>query len=117
MKELTYTMVDGFRLPNLLPPQTQSVILGKYGLMRLNFLKENRRVTYINLLTSGKLSQHLQEIQETAQRRVNEICQQMVEREGVTEEMKAQNQMQWIGLMNNIHQRAEESVMQSLIYN
>ena len=116
MSNLTYTMVNGFRLPDLLPSPETKLTLGKYSRMRLNFLKENRRVMYTNLLTSGKLNQHLQEIQETAQRQVEQIVRQMQESQGLTEELKAQDQMQWVGMMNNIRQAAEETVMKTLIY-
>ena len=67
MAEITYRMENGYRLPNLLPPQEPEVHLGKYALLRRKFLKQNRRVTYTNLLTSGKLNAHLAEIEQTAQ--------------------------------------------------
>ena len=69
MTEITYTRQGDYNLPNLLPPQEEPVPHGKYALLRKKFLKEHRRVTYTNLLTSGRLSSHLAEIQQTAQRR------------------------------------------------
>ncbi|OUP00760.1 TnpV protein, partial [Anaeromassilibacillus sp. An200] len=80
------------------------------------FLKEHRRVTYTNLLTSGKLNSHLAEIQQTAQRRMEEIVAQMAKAEGVTEELKASDQMKWVQMMNNIQNAAEETVLAELIY-
>jgi hypothetical protein len=74
-------------------------------------------VTYTNLLTSGKLNSHLAEVQQTAQRRMEEIVAQMAKAEGVTEELKASDQMKWVGLMNNIQNAAEETVLAELIYN
>ena len=105
-----------YNLPNLLPPQEEPVPHGKYALLRKKFLKEHRRVTYTNLLTSGRLSSHLAEIQQTAQRRMEEIVAQMAKAEGVTEELKASDQMKWVGLMNNIQNAAEEMVLAELIY-
>ena len=79
-------------------------------------IRDSRRVTYTNLLTSGKLNSHLAEIQQTAQRRMEEIVAQMAKAEGVTEELKASDQMKWVGLMNNIQNAAEEMVLAELIY-
>ena len=117
MNELTYTMQGDYRLPNLLPPQEPEVTLGKYGLMRRRYLRQHRRVTYTNLLTSGKLTEHLLEIEQTARFRMDQITAQMARAEGVTEELKATDQMKWVGLMNNIRQAAEETVLTELIYN
>ena len=116
MNELTYTMQDGYRLPNLLPPQEPEVTLGKYALMRRSFLKKHRRVTYTNLLTSGKLTAHLMEIEQTAKNRMEKITSQMAKAQGVTEELKATDQMKWVGLMNSIRQAAEETVLTELIH-
>ncbi|WP_206424080.1 TnpV protein, partial [Anaeromassilibacillus sp. An200] len=80
------------------------------------FLKEHRRVTYTNLLTSGKLNSHLAEIQQTAQRRMEQIVAQMAKAQGATEELKASDQMKWVGLMNNLQNAAEEMVLAELIY-
>lgn len=116
MTEITYTRQGDYNLPNLLPPQEEPVPHGKYALLRKKFLKEHRRVTYTNLLTSGRLSSHLAEIQQTAQRRMEEIVAQMAKAEGVTEELKASDQMKWVGLMNNIQNASEEMVLAELIY-
>lgn len=117
MTEITYTRQGDYNLPNLLPPQEEPVPHGKYALLRKKFLKEHRRVTYTNLLTSGKLNSHLAEIQQTAQRRMEEIVAQMAKAEGVTEELKASDPMKWTGLMNNLRHSAEETVLAELIYN
>ena len=116
MTEITYTRQGDYNLPNLLPPQEEPVPHGKYALLRKKFLKEHRRVTYTNLLTSGKLNSHLAEIQQTAQRRMEQIVAQMAKAQGVTEELKAQNQMLWVQRMNNIRQAVEEQIFQDLIY-
>ena len=97
--KVTYTMQGDYNLPNLLPPQEEPVPHGKYALLRKKFLKEHRRVTYTNLLTSGKLNSHLAEVQQTAQRRMEEIVAQMAKAQGVTEELKASDQMKWVQMM------------------
>ena len=114
---LTYRKEGDYNLPNLLPPQETEVHLGKYALLRRKFLKENRRVTYTNLLTSGKLNAHLMEIERTALTRLEQMVPQMAKAEGVTEELKATDQMKWVGLMNNIRHSAEEAILSELIYN
>ena len=116
MIEITYTRQGDYNLPNLLPPQEEPILHGKYALLRKKFLKEHRRVTYTNLLTSGKLNSHLAEIQQTAQRRMEQIVAQMAKNQGVTEELKASDQMKWVGLMNNLQNAAEEMVLAELIY-
>ncbi len=119
---MEYTMRNGYRLPNLLPPQESlpdgktEIHLGKYALLRRKYLKQHRRVTYTNLLTSGKLNQHLMEIEQTANSRLEQLTRQMAQTEGVTESLKAENQMKWVGLMNSIRQAAEEMVLKELIY-
>lgn len=116
MTQITYRMENGYRLPNLLPPQEPEVRLGKYALLRRKFLKQHRRVTYTNLLTSGRLNAHLMEIEQTAQTRMEQLTAQMAREAGVTEKMKAADQMKWVGLMNNIRHSAEETVLNDLIY-
>ena len=86
-------------------------------MLRRKFLKEHRRITYTNLLTSGKLNSHLAEIQQTAQRRMEQMVAQMAKENGVTEELKEHDQMKWVGLMNNLQNTAEEVVLAELIYN
>ena len=90
--------------------------LGKYARMRKRFLQEHRKITYTNLLTSGKLNSHLAEIQQTAQRRMEQIVAQMAKNQGVTEELKASDQMKWVQMMSNLQNAAEETVLAELIY-
>ena len=115
--EVTYTMQGDYQLPNLLPPQEEPISLGKYARMRKRFLQEHRKITYTNLLTSGKLNSHLAEIEQTAQHRVEELVAQMAKAQGVTEELKARDQMKWVQMMNNLQNAAEETVLAELIYN
>ena len=116
MTQITYTRQGDYLLPNLLPPQEPQIPLGKYALMRRRFLQQSRKVTYTNLLTTGQLHSHLMEIEQTAQSRVGRIVTQMAKAAGVTEELKATDQMKWVGLMNNFRSAAEEQILQELIY-
>lgn len=116
MKGIAYTQIEDYLLPNLLPPQEQEVHLGKYALMRRSFLEKSRRIMYTNLLTSGRLNAHLMQIEQTALAQMEQTVKQMAENLGVTEALKATDQMQWVGMMNNIRQAAEQSVLKELIY-
>ncbi|MCD8332309.1 MAG: TnpV protein [Oscillospiraceae bacterium] len=116
MEQITYTRQGDYNLPNLLPPQEPEVPLGKYALLRRRFLKENRRVMYTNLLTTGQLNRHLMETEQAARSRMEQISAQMANAEGVTEQLKAADPMRWTGLMNSIRQAAEETVLAELIY-
>ena len=122
--EVTYRMQNGYQVPNLLMPQMPEVHLGKYAELRRAYLKKHRRVLYTNLKTSGKLTEHLAEIEQTARKMVEQTARKMVEQtvtqmaraEGVTEELKATDPMRWTGLMNNLRHSAEELVLNDLIY-
>ena len=114
---VTYTMKDGYRMPDLRPPQAPERALGKYGLLSRKYLKEHRKVLFTNLLTSGKLNAHLAEIDRTARQRVEQTVTAMAQAEGVTEELKAADPMKWVGLMNDLRSAAEETVLAELIYN
>lgn len=114
--EVTYHEQDGFMIPNLVMPQQPEVHLGKYAELRRKYLKNHRPVVYANLLTSFKLTEHLAEIEEQANAMVERLIRQMAETDGMTEELKAKDQMRWVGLMNNIKHSAEEMVLHDLIY-
>lgn len=116
MQKMQYTKQGDHLIPNLLPPQEETRPTGKYGRMRLRYLKEHRRILYTNLLTSGKLNEHIAEIEETAQNRMELLVRQMAETQNITEKLKASNQMEWVGRMNNIRNAAEEIVRSELIY-
>lgn len=116
MNEIGYTMVNGYRIPNLLPHQEPEIHLGKYALLRRRFLKQHRPGTFTNLLTSGGLNPHLLQVDQEARTRMEQLTAEMARSQGVTEELKATDQMRWVGLMNNIHSAAEEVVLTELIY-
>jgi len=114
--ELTYTEVNGYNIPDLaLPPQPEGN-LGKYGRARLTYLRENKQLLHMDMLTRGTLWEHLLGIQQTATERMELLTAQMAEAQGVDEALKARDQMLWVGRMGNIRQAAEESVMRELVY-
>ena len=114
---LTYTEKDEKLYPDLvLPEQTEATPLGKYGLMCRKHLKESRPATYNRLLLSGKLTAHLTEIDRQATELVTSLTAQMAQTEGVTENLKATDQMLWVQRMNNIRQRAEEIALPMTVY-
>ena len=90
--------------------------LTKYGLMRKNYLQEHKKGVYTGLLLKGKLKEHLLTIQEQAEQRMELLTEQMAKAEDVTEELKAADQMKWVGMMNNIRRSAEEIVLKELVY-
>ena len=114
--EITYRMQDGFQVPNLLMPQTPEAHLGKYAELRRAYLKKRRRVLYTNLKTSGALTEHLAEIEQTALSRLEQMVTQMAKENGVTEKLKERDPMKWVGLMNNLQNAAEEVILAELIY-
>lgn len=116
MKEIQYTKQGDYYLPNLLPPQDEVHPIGKCGLLRREYLKNHRKVLYTNLLTTGKLNSHLHDVEEQAQNRMELLVRQMAEAQNITEELKARDQMEWVGRMNNIHHAAEELVLTELVY-
>ena len=112
---MTYIEKEGFILPNLVTKEEQ-VSTGKYAMMRLEYLKKHKKGMYQVMLMKGTLASHLNEIEEISQKRVELIIKQMKLDLQLTEEMKANNQMKWVGLMNNIKNQAEEIVKKELIY-
>ena len=112
----TYTLgADGMYYPNLVLSEEEPHY-GKYGRMRLRHLKEHRKMLYNTLLLDGELIKHLNEVDDTANQRMDLLTLQMKEQQGVNEALKARDQMAWVGAMNNIHNAAEEIVLSELIY-
>ena len=112
----TYAEVGDYLIPDLVIDETEQGPIGKYGRMRKNYLKEHRPILFTNLTVTGKLYQHLAEIDKACEDRVELITRQMVKQEGVSEALKAADQMQWVRLMNSIRDRAEEIVLSELVY-
>ena len=112
---LNYKTVNGYQIPDLKIPDEQ-VTLGRYGRMRKAYLKEYRKMTFNSLLLMGELTAHLAEIEQTAQKMVEQIVTQLAQAEGVTETMKENDPQRWTGLMNNFKHTAEEQMLNDLIY-
>lgn len=114
---ISYTLHGDYCLPDLaLPEEEKGVEIGVWGQRHLRYIKQNRKVLYLNLLTSGKLNGYLADIDTQAEDMLSRLVKQMAEREGVTEKLKVDNQMEWIRRMNNIRSRATEIVNKDLIY-
>lgn len=113
----TYEQQGDYLIPCLTLPTEEEKSIGIWGQRHLRYLKTHRKITYINLLTSGKLNSYLADIDEQAEDMLFRLVKQMAEREGVTEKLKAENQMEWVRLINNICNRAAEIVTANLIYN
>lgn len=113
---ITYEKCGDYLIPNLIPDPEPEGELRKFGLMRKSYLENYRRGIYAGLLLSGELKTHLLMIQEQAEERFDLLVEQMAKREGVTEQLKAQEQMLWVRKMNNIRSRAEEIVRNEIIY-
>ena len=114
--KVTYTNHEGFYLPNLTLPRKEEASFGRYGRLRLKYLKEHRRVLYADLLTSGELTQHLNEIDWQAREMLELLVKQMAQAQGITGQLKSEDQMAWVGAMNNIRSAAEEVVMQEIMF-
>lgn len=114
--EITYSKYGDYYLPDLVLSEEEPATYGRFGRIRLKYLKEHRRVLYINLLTSGELTQHLNEVDRQAREMLELLVKQMAQEQGITEQMKAEDQMAWVGAMNNIRSAAEEVVMQEIMY-
>ena len=112
---LSYTLHGDYYLPDLTLNEEEP-IYGKYGMLRKQFLKEHRSAKYQYLLLTGKLTEHLNQIDQEARKQVEILMEQMVKKQGVTEELKAQDQMKWVRLMINIKSSAEEIVLKNTIY-
>ena len=116
-KNLTYTRCGDYEIPNLTLSETENKPLGKYGRMRKKYLQEHRPVLWNSMILSEKLYPHLREIDETANRRLEQLMPELMKRSGVTEALKAGDPMKWTGLMNNLEAQAEEIIFAELIYN
>ena len=112
---MSYTLHGDYYLPDLVLREEEPTY-GKYGMLRKQFLKEHRSARYQYLLLIGKLSEHLNQTDQEAREQVETLMEQMTEKQGVTEELKAQDQMERVRLMNNIKASAEEIVLKNMIY-
>ena len=116
MNELTYTRSGDYWIPDLSLSHQDTQPLGKYGRMRKKYLQEHRPVLWNSLILSEKLYPHLREIDETANRRLEQMMPGLMQSAGVTEALKASDPMAWVGLMNSLKAQAEEVILTELIY-
>ena len=114
---IEYNLVGDYYIPNLvLPKPRRTGNIGKYGRLRLNYLKEHHRAEYMLMCVDNELKSHLLDVEDECKAKVEMLIKQMAEKENVTEELKASNQMEWVQSMNNIENRAEEIVLNEIIY-
>ena len=113
--EITYSKYGDYYLPDLVLSEEEPATYGRFGRMRLKYLKAHRRVTYINLKTSGELMHHLNEIDREANEMLRLLIEQMAQAQGISEQLKKEDQMAWVGAMNNIRSAAEEVVLRDII--
>ncbi|MBQ9749915.1 MAG: TnpV protein [Clostridia bacterium] len=116
MTRLTYRTVNGVQIPNLRLPKQKNYPLGKYAMMRHDFLEKHRKGTYTTLLTEFRLAEHLYETDVRAKEQITKITAEMAQSLGVNEQMKASDPMKWVQMMNSIKKTAEDTVLQELIY-
>ena len=114
--EITYRKNGDYYIPNIGLPEYSSGPLGKYGRMRRTYLKEHRPILWERMILDGTLWNHLHEIDQAAYERMDTLIPALAEKRGITEALKARDQLRWVGEMNNIHASAEEVVLQELIY-
>ena len=118
MTELTYTKNGDYKIPDLkLSEEPESKPLGKYGMLRKTYLQEHRPILWNQMILSEKLYPHLREIDETANRRLEQMMPELMQAAGVTESLKASDLMKWVGLMNSLKAQAEEIILNELVYN
>ena len=112
--EITYTLVGDYYRPNPIAPESPKV--GRWGMLRFNYLRKHRESLYTIMLMENTLNSHLEEIDRQAQEMEQQIISQLAQQEGVTEQLKAEKQMEWVARMNSIRNRADEIVLNDLIY-
>ena len=115
-QKITYRKCGDYYIPNLSLSKVENITLNKYGRARLKYLKENKKVEYQSMIIQNTLTKHLSNIQETAQKRVDIIVEKLKANRNLTEKMKNENQLYWVGMMNNFKNQAEEIVMREIIY-
>ena len=114
---ISYTLgEDGLYYPDLQLPEGTHYEIGRYGRMRAEYLKEYHRALYLALLLDGNLNEYLHQTDEECYQMMERLVEQMKAKHGVTEQLKSENQMQWVGMMNNIRQCAEEVVLRDIVY-
>ena len=113
---ISYTKKGDYLLPDLILKDKEQYNIGKYGLLRLNYMKKEKLGLYFDLLVNDKLNEYLHNIDTTVMEKVQKLIKELPEKENITEELKSSNQMQWIGKINNIKNMVEEIVLKEYIY-
>ncbi len=114
---ITYRQVSDYKIPNLvLPPEEANIKLSKWGMLHKNYLKKHKPVIFATLLAQGKLYQYLADIDTQAQQMFDTLVEQMKQKQNITEQLKEENQLEWIRQINNIQTQAQEIVYAELIY-
>lgn len=113
---INYTLQGDCYLPELALPAQEDKPIGLWGQRHLKYIKQHRKILYVNLLTSGKLMEHLADIDNRAEDMFSRLVKQTADREGVTEQLKADNQMKWVARMNNIRSRVVKFITENIIY-
>ena len=113
---ISYTLQGDYYLPDLSLPEQENKPIGLWGQRHLRYIKQHRKILYTNLLTSGKLNGYLADLDNRAEDMFSRLVKQIAEHEGVTEQLKADNQMEWVTQMNNIRQRTTEIVNMEIVY-
>ena len=114
---ITYRQVNDYMIPNLiLPPEESKIRLGKWGMLHKDYMLKNKKVTATIMTAEGRFWQHLAEVDKQAEEMFSRLIEQMAKSEGITEQLKATNQLEWVQRMNSIHSRAAEIVNAELIY-
>ena len=117
MKKITYRQVNDYMIPNLIiPPEEASITLGKWGMLHKDYLLKHKKSVFSTLLAEGKLYQHCAEIENQAKDMFDTLVEQMKQAEGITEQLKEDNQMEWVRRMHNIEARAREHIFNALIF-
>lgn len=119
MAELAYKKAGAYLIPDLMldgENEMEELPLGKYGMLRDTFLRENHRTTYMSCMLQGTLQAHLREVDQRAQEEVDQMVAEMMKRDGVNEELKARDPMAWVGLMNTLKAQIDELILCELVY-
>ena len=117
MANITYRQVNDYMIPNLkLPPEESAIRLGKWGMMYKDYLEKHNPVLFATLLTQGKLYQYCADVENQAQQMFNTLVKQIKTTEGITEQLKEENQLEWVRQTQNIESRAREIIIRELIF-
>lgn len=116
VEKITYTRVGDYNIPNLYIPKDTNYNIGKYGMAHFKYIKQYKKAFYTDLLLDSKVNSYLHSVDENAKDELNKIIKELAKKENVTEELKITNQLEWVSKMNNIKNRAEETIYNEYVY-